>query len=431
MEQDTTSEMSRRSFAKTVAAVAGTAILSRPIRAASQDKKTLKIGWIGTGSRGAADMRFCLEADADIELVGVADLFPDQVETSLAKVRRQFSDRIKVTRDTTFLGFDAYKKILEMPEVDIVFLTTPPNFRPQMFREAIEAGKHCFVEKPGAVDPVGVRSLLETTELARKKNLSVVVGMQQRWMPQYQDIVKRVQDGAIGEIRQVGAYWIGTMMTWHWQPRESVKSDLEWQIRCWPQFTWLSGDCCVEQLVHNLDVSNWVLGSLPLGVWALGGRIVRNGPKYGNIYDHFSYDLDYPGGLKGLGINAQIENIDSKVCNTISGTKGDAYVWRDQGYINSSKGRYQYKGSTDGDAPMHRAMCEGIRKGQPVNQGQILAEATMTGILGRMSAYTGKPVSWKWAMEESKEDLTPRRELSFDKPFPVPPVCLPGQTPLV
>lgn len=431
MQKSKASDMSRRRFAKTVAAAAGTAVLSRPIRAAGLSSKTLKIGWIGTGGRGSADMRFCLNADDNTELIAVADLFPDQARNSLGGFGGRFKDRIKVTKDTTFLGFDAYRKILEMPEVDIVFLTTPPYFRPKMFREAIEAGKHCFVEKPGAVDPVGVRSLFETTELARKKNLSVVVGMQQRWMPQYQDIIKRVQDGAIGEIRQVGAYWIGTMMTWHWRPRESVKSDLEWQIRAWPQFTWLGGDCCVEQLVHNLDVSNWVLGTLPLGVRALGGRIVRNGPKYGNIYDHFSFDLDYPGGLKGLGINAQIEGIDSKVCNTISGSKGEAYLWRDQGWLRTDKGRYQYKGSTDGDGPMHHAMCEGIRKGECVNQGQVLAEATMTGIIGRMSAYTGKPVTWKWAMEESKEDLTPKQELSFDKPFPVSPVRLPGQTPLV
>jgi predicted dehydrogenase len=426
MENKTISGMSRRSFTKTAALAASAAILSRPLGSAGQNPKALKIGWIGVGSRGAADMQFCLEADDNTDLVAVADLFPNQVDQSLNRIRKKFGDRVKVTKDTTFIGFDGYKKILEMPEVDIVFLTTPPYFRPKMFREAIQAGKHCFVEKPGAVDPVGIRSLLETTELARKKNLSVVVGMQQRWMPQYQDIVKRVQDGAIGEIRQVGAYWIGTMMTWHWQPRESVKSDLEWQIRAWPQFTWLSGDCCVEQLVHNLDISNWVLGSLPLEVCALGGRIVRTGPKYGDVYDHFAFDFDYPGGLKGLGLNAQIEKIADKVCNTVSGSKGDAYVSRGAGYINTSKGRYEYRGSMNGDAPMHQAMCEGIRKGQPVNQGQILAEATMTGIIGRMSAYTGQPLKWKWAMEESKLDLSPRQELSFDKPFPVPPVQLPG-----
>ena len=428
MEKKITSQISRRGFAKAVASVAGTAILSRPVRAAAPQGKTIRIGWIGVGDRGSADMRFCLEADENTQLIAVADVFPDQVTTSLEKVGRKFQDRIKVTKDTTFIGFDAYKKILQMPEVDLVFLTTPPNFRPAMFRAAIEAGKHCFVEKPGAVDPVGIRSLLETTEMAKKKNLSVVVGMQQRWMPQYQDIVKRVQDGAIGEIRTLGAYWIGTMMTWHWQPRESVKSDLEWQIRAWPQFAWTSGDCCVEQLVHNLDVSNWILGALPLQVRGLGGRLVRVGPKYGNIYDNFSFDFDYPGGLKGLGMNAQIEGVADKVCNTVNGSKGDAFVSRGGGYINSDKGRYQYKGPMAGDHPMHRAMCEGIRKGEPVNQGQVLAEATMTGILGRESAYTGQPLTWKWAMEESKLDLTPNQELSFDKPFPIPPVRMPGQT---
>lgn len=428
MEKKTTCGITRRSFAKAVASVAGMAALSRSARAGDQKKNTIRIGWIGSGDRGAADVRFCMEADENVELVAIADIFPDRVEAALNKIRGKLSGRVKVTRDTTFTGFGAYKKILEMPEVDLVFLTTSPNFRPQQFREAIQAGKHCFVEKPGAVDPVGVRSLLETTETARKKNLSVVVGMQQRWMPQYQEIVKRVQDGAIGDIRHVGAYWIGQMMTWHWISRESAKSDLEWQLRAWPQFTWTSGDCCVEQLVHNLDVSNWVLGSTPLAVRALGGRIVRVGPKYGNIYDNFSFDFDYPGGLKGLGMNAQIEGVADRVCNTMNGSKGDAYVTRGGAYINSNKGRWEYSGSTDGDRPMHKAMCEGIRKGEPVNQGRILAEATMTGILGRESAYTGQPLTWKWIMEESKLDLTPKQELSFDKPFPVPPVPQPGQT---
>lgn len=433
MKAKSNSDMSRRHFAKTVAAAAaGTAVLGRRSRAASLGEKKLKIGWIGTGDRGSADMRFCLDADPNTEVIAMADLFQDRVDSALGRLRQpRLKDRINVTKDTTFFGFDAYKKVLAMPEVDIVFLTTPPFFRPALFRAAVEAGKHCFVEKPGAVDPVGVRSILETTEMARKKNLSVVVGMQQRWMPQYQDIVKRVQDGEIGEIRTVNAYWVGTMMTWHWLPRDQVQSDLEWQIRAWPQFTWLGGDCCVEQLVHNLDVTNWIHGTVPERVMGLGGRIVRNGPKYGNIYDHFSFDYDYPGGYKSLGTNAQIEGIDSKVCTTVAGSKGHAYIWRDQGWLVNEKGRYQYKGSTDGDGPMHKAMCEGIRKGEPVNQGKVLGEATMTGIIGRMSAYTGKPVTWKWAMEESKLDLTPKEPLSFDGPFPIHPVRLPGQTKLI
>lgn len=157
----------------------------------------------------------------------------------------------------------------------------------------------------------------------------------------------------------------------------------------------------------------------------------RNGSKYGNVYDHFAFDLDYPDGLKGLGMNAQIENIASSVTNTISGSKGEASVSRGHGCMRTPRGSYNYEGSMDGDAPMHQAMCEGIRTGEPINQGRILAEATMTGIIGRMSVYAGQSVMWKWAMEESKLDLSPKQELSFEKPFPVPLVCLPGQTKLV
>ncbi len=427
MEHKNMTTLTRRGFAKSAAAVAGTAILTRPLRAVSQGNKTLRIGWVGAGERGTVDVEICLQNDANTELVAVADVFQDRIDGALKRLKDRVGDRVKVTPDTTFLGFDGYKKILEMPEVDIVFLTTPPNFRPVMLRETIEAGKHCFAEKPGAVDPVGIRLLLETAELAKKKNLSIVPGMQQRFMGQYHEVIKRVQDGAIGDIRHLGSYWVGTMMDWHYQPRESCKSDLEWQIRAWPHFTWLSGDCCVEQLVHNLDISNWVAGTLPEQVRGLGGRIVRKEPEWGgNVYDHFAFDYDYPGNLKSLGTNAQIGNISSKVCNTVSGSKGFAYMWRNTGFIKSELGDYSYDGSTDGEGPMFRAMCDGIRKGEPVNMCQTLAEATMCAILGRISTYTGRALSWKWGMQ-SKLDLTPRRALAFEGEFPYDPAPLVGQ----
>ena len=418
--------ISRRQFIAKSSLVPGAAVMSSAISKANHHgEKKLKMGWVGTGSRGNYDVRKCLEAEPNSELYAVADLFEDKVEKGLGRVRQERGEQVNVTPDRIFYGFDGYRRILEMEEIDIVFFTTPPGFRPQHFKECIEAGKHAYLEKPGAVDPVGVRSLIETTELAEKKNLSVTVGMQQRFMPQYVEIIKRLQDGAIGEITNVGAYWLGTMKNWHWKPRQPEWSDVEYQIRTWPHWTWLSGDCCVEQLVHNLDISNWVLGKLPTSCRGVGGRIVRNGPEYGNIYDHFSFDYDYEGGVKGLGMNAQIEGITNKVMNTFNGTKGTAWVSRGGGEIDGVE-KYKYRGDKGGDMPLFTAMFEGIRKGEPMNQGKLLAEATMTGILGRIAAYTGRSLSWKWAMKGSKLDLT--KEVTELGPLPADPHAIPGVT---
>lgn len=422
------SSLSRRNFIAKSTAATGAAMVGTRMFSAQQagGNRPLRIGWVGTGSRGQMDIRFCMEAIPHAELIAVADLFEDQVEFGLSKVREQAADRVKVTPGTTFLGFDGYRRILEMDEVDVVFFTTPPGFRPQHFKEAVQAGKHIYLEKPGAVDAMGVRSLQETTAEARKKNLSVTVGMQQRFSPQYQEFIKRVQDGAIGDITHVGAYWLGIMQNWHWSKRDPRWSDLEYQIRTWPHWAWLSGDCCVEQLCHNIDINNWVQGDIsPISVRGVGGRIVRNGPEYGNIYDHFSFDYVYPNNVVGLGMNCQIEGVSQRVENQITGTRGVASVSRAGAQI---KGAYDWKweGDLDGDRPMYRAMYKGIVDENPVNMGSILVNATMTGIIGRNAAYTGRALSWKWIMNGSREDLKPPHELRFDQPFPAAPPPVPG-----
>jgi predicted dehydrogenase len=420
--------LSRRKFIAKSSAVTGAAIISSNLFAAQHKggKRALRIGWVGTGSRGSGDMRNCLEAVPEAELIAVADVFQDQIDKNVSRLKESFGDRVKVKPSTTFIGFDGYKKILEMDEVDVIFFTTPPGFRPQHFKEAAEAGKHIYLEKPGAVDAMGIRSILETTELARKKNLSVTVGMQQRFSPQYIDFIKRIQDGAIGDIVHVAAYWYGVMKDWHWQPRKSEWSDLEHQIRTWPHWTWLSGDCCVEQLCHNLDINNWVQGDIsPESCRGTGGRIVRNGPEYGNIYDHFAFDYVYPNNVIGLGMNCQIEGVSRRVENQVTGTNGIATVSRSGAQI---KGYYDWKweGDLNGDIPMYKAMYKGILEENPVNMGEILANATMTGIIGRNAAYTGRALTWKWIMNGSKEDLTPRHALSFKQPFPADPPPVPG-----
>lgn len=424
---------SRRTFLTTSTAATGAAMAGSRLFAAEpkSGKPGFRIGWVGTGNRGSMDIKNCLTAVPEAEVVAVADLFQDQIDTNVGKLRQEFGDRIKANESTTFLGFDAYRKILEMDEVDAVFFTTPPGFRPGHFKEAVAAGKHIYVEKPGAVDALGVRSLLESTKLAREKNLSVVAGMQQRFSPQYIEIIKRIQDGAIGDIVHVAAYWLGIMKNWHWSPRKPEWSDLEYQIRTWPHWIWLSGDCCVEQLCHNIDINNWVLGDIsPESCRGVGGRIVRNGPDYGNIYDHFAFDYVYPKNVVGLGMNCQIEGTNQRVENMITGTRGVATVSRGGAEIKGAN-EFKWKEDTNGDIPMYQAMYRGIVEGNPVNMGEILANATMTGIMGRNAAYTSRALSWKWIMNGSKEDLTPPHKLSFDAPFPADPPPVPGVTPLV
>ena len=254
--------VSRREFGKTVAAAGvGLALPARGVFAAGSD--TIRVAIVGCGERGTTDVVYCLKSAPGVELVAIADLFQDKVDASLEKLRAEVPGQIKVPPERIFLGFDAYEKVLALDDVDLVMLLTPPGFRPQMVAAAVEAGKHLFVEKPGAVDPVGIRSLIESSERAARKGLSLVVGTQQRYAPQYLELVQRIRDGQIGELTHLEALWIGDMELWHYHDRQPSWSDMEWQVRCWPLFTWLSGDHYVEQLVHNLDVVNWVADATP------------------------------------------------------------------------------------------------------------------------------------------------------------------------
>jgi predicted dehydrogenase len=391
----------------------------------------MRVALIGCGSRGTYDLIACLRSDPGVELIAMADMFQDKLDASLQRIRKDITatEKLSVTPDTMFLGFDSYQKVLSMKEVDLVILATPPGFRPEMARAAVEAGKHMFMEKPGAVDPLGVRSLIETAEKAKQKRLSLAVGFQQRWMRQYIDLLARVREGQIGQIASAQAYWAGDMVKWHWEPRKPEWTDMEWQIRCWPYFTWLSGDHYVEQMVHNLDTMNWMMGSTPVSCFGMGGRAVRRGPEFGNIYDHFTVEYEYPNGMRNLAMASQMAGTTNRVYNRIEGTEGWGTVDRATARI---EGRRPYKFGGEVKNPeqvLFAALIQGIRGGNVVNEGKIIAEATLTAIMGRISAYTGRAVKWDWVMNASKLDLSPRKyEMG---PLAVAPISLPGQTPLV
>jgi predicted dehydrogenase len=423
--------LSRREFLQAGAAVsAGALFMPRAAYAAGSDK--IRVAMVGAGGRGTKDAIDCLKADPAVEIVAIAEMFQDRVDSSLVRMREEFRDRVRVKPETTFLGFDAYKKVMAMREVDIVMLLTPPGFRPPMVRAAVEAGKHIFMEKPAAVDPVGIRSLLESADLADKKRLSIVVGTQQRYQPQYQELMQRVHDGELGEITGGQAYWNWGSSKWHWEERQPGWSDMEWQIRCWPYFTWLSGDHIVEQHLHNMDAINWAMGTHPISCLGMGGRQSRTGPEFGHIFDHFAVEFEYPNGVRVASMCSQIEGSTPRVGERVVCSKGAIVTDRSMGYITDNRGRrtYTFDGPMhSGDVALHTTLINSIRNGRPVNECRRLAESTMTVILGRMSAYTGRALKWDWAMTASKLDLTREKYEMGD--LPVDPVAIPGKTALV
>jgi predicted dehydrogenase len=426
-----TIKVSRREFLRAGAAIsAGAGLMSGKALAAGSDR--IRVAMIGCGDRGTKDAIDCLNADPGIELVAIADMFQDRVDKSLSQMNKAVPDKVKVTPQTVFLGFDAYKKVLAMKEVDMVLLLTPPGFRPVTLRAAVEAGKHVFMEKPGAVDPVGIRSLMESADLADQKKLSIVVGTQQRWQPHYQELMKRVHNGDLGEVVGGQAYWNWGSSKWHWEERKGGWSDMEWQIRCWPYFTWLSGDHIVEQHLHNMDVINWAVGSHPVSCLGMGGRQSRTGPEFGNIWDHFTVEYEYPNGVRVMSMCSQIEGSTPKVQERVLCAKGATVTDRSMGYIEDTKGQkvFTYNDPIhSGEVAQFENLIRSIRDGKPINECRRIAESTMTLILGRMSAYTGRAIKWDWAMKASKLDLSPQKLELGD--LPIAPVAVPGITQLI
>jgi predicted dehydrogenase len=441
-EMQTTPDLSRRDFIKTSAAVGAMSlgIGANKIFAAGSDK--IRIGLIGCGGRGTHDATKCLYSSQNVELVAMGDLFAERIERCLRTLRRPPSensrqslnvrDKVNVTEDMCFVGWDAYKKVLALDEVDLVILTEIPHFRPQHLRAAIEAGKHVFMEKPVAVDPVGVRSVIESSEMADKKDLTILAGTQMRRISHLVEGIKSIHDGAIGELVGGQCVRLGDgMLTWHEQTKErqSNWSDMEWQIRRWLFLTWLSGDFIVEMHVHNLDVMNWALNTHPVQCMGIGGRQVRTGSEYGNCFDHFVVEYEYPNGVRIEYMGTQIDGVTNRNDQRFVGTKGRAYT--DFGRVvveGPNKAEYAWD-NIDPCLKQHADQIAAIREGKHLNEGRRIAESTLTAIMGRMSAYTGRALKWDWAMNASKLDLRPPNYEFGD--LPMRPVATPGKTQLI
>jgi predicted dehydrogenase len=417
---------SRRDFLRTsTAATIGLGMLSN-VHAAGSD--VIKVGLVGCGGRGTGAAENICEAAGttyNVKIHALGDVFADHLKNGQESIRNnpKCKEKFDVSDDRCFTGFDAYQKVIDCS--DLVILATPPGFRPQHIEATIRAGKHLFAEKPVAVDGTGIRKVLAAYDEANKKGLSVVTGTQRRHQAGYVESMKALHDGAIGDLIGGRVYWNQGDIWAH--RRQSGWSDTEYQIRNWYHFLWLCGDHIVEQHVHNLDVACWALKAHPIRAVGMGGRQVISEPERGQSYDHFAVDYEFPNEIHVLSMCRQIPECENNVSETIVGTKGQ---WHSNGYRFSggSKGRIRVEHAIDAYVQEHIDLLESIVSRKPVNELKQVAESTLTAIMGRTSAYTGKAVAWDQALN-SKLDTFPQN-LAWG-PMEEPPVPKPGVTQLI
>jgi predicted dehydrogenase len=420
MEQSMTEKLSRREFVKSGSALTAATLAGAPmVHAGGQD--TITVGVIGCGGRGTGAMENCLDSAPNVRIIAMGDMFPERLKGARKQLADSKREGFKVTDETAFTGFDAYKKVLDSG-CQMVILATPPGFRPMHFKAAIEAGKHVFFEKPVATDPTGVRTVLEYGKIAKEKKLAVVTGTQRRHEKCYLDAFQRIKDGAIGDVVAGRAYW-NSGGVWV-NPRREGQSDMEYQLKNWYYFPWLCGDHIVEQHVHNLDVMQWAMGANPVKATAVGGRQVRVEPQFGVIYDHFGVDYEYPNDVHVMSMCRHWPVRADNVSEALQGTKGRAYL---------SSGRCSIEGAAawkSGPNPKnpyvqeHTDLIESIRKGEPLNEAERIAHSTLVAIMGREAAYTGKVITWDQILN-SPQNLMPEK-LEFG-PLPEPKVPIPGK----
>lgn len=414
------SALNRRGFVKSSGvalaggALAATLPLGRGVFAASND--TLKIALIGCGGRGsgAADQALNTADQGPVELVAMADAFGNNLDSSLRNLQAQHGNKVKVTEETKFVGFEAYKKAISL--ADVVILATPPGFRPMHFEEAVRQGKHVFMEKPVAVDAPGVRKVLAAAKVAKEKNLKVGVGLQRHHQLGYIETIKRLHDGAIGDITSMRCYWNGGGV-WT-RPRQPGQTEMEYQMRNWYYFVWLCGDHIDEQHIHNIDVINWVKNGPPVRAQGMGGRQVRTSKEHGEIYDHHFVEFEYADGSRLYSQCRHIQGCWSSVSEHCTGTKGSADISR---YIIRGENAFRHNGRGDKNPYQveHDQLFAAIRNNTDHMEAEYGATSSMTSVLGRMCTYTGKEISWDEAI--SSEINTMPEILEWDAETPTKP----------
>ena len=415
---------SRRDFVKQSTMLAG-GVMAMPLMSDAgyfqSVDDTIKVAVIGCGGRGTGAAVQALSTKQNVKLVAMADAFRDRLDSAYKILtdgdEGNVKDRVAVKEDAKFVGFDAYKKVI--PLADVVIIATPPGFRPIHFEEAISQGKHVFMEKPVATDPAGVKKVLEIAEIAKRKKLNVVVGLQRHYQTSYRELYKRVQDGMIGDITSGQVYW-NSDGVWV-RPRKPGQTEMEYQMRNWYYFNWLCGDHITEQHIHNLDVMNWFKGAYPVKAQGLGGRQVRTGKEYGEIYDHHFVEYTY---ADGSIMNSQCRHIKgtySIVDELLVGTKGSVKCGAAE---ISSKGKtlYQFDRSKENEPYQneHDELFAAIAKGEfKFADAENGAKSTLTSIIGRMATYSGQIIEWDKTLN-SGISIQPQK-YAWDAPPPVLP----------
>lgn len=417
----------RRSFLKSTGASAGALAFSNALTARAVHNgvdETLRVGLVGCGGRGAGAAIDALAADPQAKLVAMGDAFEDRAQSCrrLLKRNHEFGDRVDINDDQVFIGFDNYKNVIDA--CDVVILATPPHFRPQHLAYAVEQGKHAFVEKPVAVDAPGVRSVIESCRQAQEKNLSIVSGLCWRYDWGVRETMRQIlEEKAIGDIVAIeSSYNAGSL--WH-RGDKPEWSRMEYQMRNWLYYAWLSGDHIMEQAVHSLDKTAWLLGDThPVRAMAIGGRQQRTDPKFGHIYDHFTVFYEYPTGQRVYFTCRQQRDTTTRVDETVLGTAGQAEILANKLTTHDGK-QWKYEGEKPGMYRVeHQELFQSIRDGQPINNGHYMANSTMIALMGRMAAYSGKTLTWDECFN-SEERLGPAEYSWSDVPEPA--VAVPGR----
>jgi len=430
----------RRDFLKTSALLTGGALLS-PFAmpgAYAAGSDVIKIAVIGCGGRGTGAVFQALATGHNIKLVAMADAFRDRLDASYTPIAQRHPEKVDVPEEHKFVGFDGYKKAIAL--ADVVLLTAPPGFRPDHFEEAVKQGKHVFLEKPVATDSNGIRRVLEAAEIAKSKKLNVVAGLQRRYQASYIETIKRIQDGAIGDIVGGQVYW-NDGGVWV-KPREANQTEMEYQMRNWYYFNWLCGDHIVEQHVHNIDVANWIKGSFPVKAEGTGGRMVRTGKEFGEIFDHHSLRFTY---ADGTIINSECRHFPgaaARVDESFVGTKGKAYLNAgNKGTLWAHNGSELYNHNGEGNInpyqQEHNELFDAVVKGEfRYADAEHTAKSTMTAIMGRYATYSGKDITWDEALN-ADVNLMPET-LAWDAlPKVLPgedgfyPYAVPGRTNII
>lgn len=427
----------RREFLKASALVAGGVLLSGPTWAGvnSSVDDTIRIALIGCGDRGKGAAFQALSTKFNVKLVALADAFQDRLDDAYKLLSERFKDKFDVPKERQFVGFDAYQKAIAA--ADVVLLVTPPGFRPIHFEEAIKQGKHVFMEKPVAVDAPGIRKVLAAAEIAKQKKLNVVVGLQRRYQNNYREVLKRIQDGAIGDVFSGQVYW-NSGGVWVKQ-RQPNQTEMEYQMRNWYYFNWLCGDHIVEQHVHNIDIANWVKNAYPVSIQGTGSRAWRTGKNYGEIYDNHSVELTYADGSVIYSQCRHFEGTKNRVDESFQGTKGRVYLSaNNSGILWDHQGKELYNHNTKGNPnpyqTEHDELFAAIAGGKfQFTDAERAANSCFTAIAGRYATYSGEVIKWDEAIK-AENSLLPDRFAWDAQPKVLPdanglyPIPQPGKT---